>query len=88
MGGIPAASYTFWRNQVQPSSGTTTLTDANIEGEMRSLWLKTTRNNDQTDLITADNQAYEHFWASMTERQRFTGSTSKMAKAGWELDDV
>ena len=36
-----------------------------------------------TDLITADNEAYGHFWASMTERQRFTGSTGKMAKAGW-----
>ena len=83
VGGIPAANYTFWRNQVQPNSGTITLTDANIEGAMRSLWLKTTRNNDGTDLITADNEAYGHFWASMTERQRFTGSTGKMAKAGW-----
>ena len=83
VGGIPAANYTFWRNQVQPGSGTTTLTDANIEGAMRALWLKTTRNNDMTDLITADNEAYGHFWASMTERQRFTGSTGKMAKAGW-----
>ena len=83
VGGINAANYTFWRNQVQPNSGTITLTDANIEGAMRSLWLKTTRNADQTDLITADNEAYGHFWASMTERQRFTGSTGKMAKAGW-----
>ena len=33
VGGIPAANYAFWRNQVQPSSsGTTTLTDANMEG--------------------------------------------------------
>ena len=48
------------------------------------MWLRTTRNNDQTDLITADNQAYGHFWASMTERQRFTGTTSGMAKAGWQ----
>ena len=83
VGGINAANYTFWRNQVQPSSGTTTLTDANIEGEMRSLWLQCCRNNDKPDLITADNEAYQHFWASMTERQRFTGSTSGMAKAGW-----
>ena len=83
VGGINAANHTFWRNQVQPSSGTTTLTDANMEGEMRALWLKCCRNNDKPDLITADNEAYGHFWASMTERQRFTGSTGKMAKAGW-----
>ena len=83
-GGIPRANYTFWRNQVQPSSGTTTLTDANIEGEMRALWLKCQRNNDKTDLITADNEAYGHFWASMTERQRFSSAnTGSMAKAGW-----
>ena len=83
VGGIPAANYPFWRNQVQPGSGTTTLTDANMEGAMRALWLKCCRNNDKPDLITADNEAYGHFWASMTERQRFTGSTSKMANAGW-----
>ena len=83
VGGINAANHSVWRNQVQPSSGTLTLSDTNIEGAMRALWLKTTRNNDMTDLITADNEAYGHFWASMTERQRFTGSTGKMAKAGW-----
>ena len=83
VGGINAANYSFWRNQVQPNSGTITLTDANIEGAMRALWLKCCRNNDKPDLITADNEAYGHFWASMTERQRFTGSTGKMAKSGW-----
>ena len=83
VGGINSANYSFWRNQVQPSSGTLTLTDSNIEGAMRALWLKSCRNNDKPDLITADNEAYGHFWASMTERQRFTASTGKMAKAGW-----
>ena len=83
VGGINAANYSFWRNQVQPSSGTLSLSDTNIEGAMRALWLKCCRNNDKPDLITADNEAYGHFWASMTERQRFTGSTGKMAKTGW-----
>ena len=82
-GGINRANYTFWRNQVEPSSGTTTLTDTNIQGAMRNLWLKCVRNNDKTDLITADNEAYGHFWASMSERQRFT-KESGMAKAGWD----
>ena len=55
---------------------------------MRALWLKCCRNNDKPDLITADNEAYGHFWASMTERQRFTGSTGKMAKVRLAVDDV
>ena len=51
---------------------------------MRALWLKCQRNNEKTDLITADNEAYGHFWGSMTERQRFSSTnTGSMAKAGW-----
>lgn len=83
VGGINAANYTFWRNTIEPGSGTTTLSDTNTQGAMRNLWLKCIRGKDMPDLIVADNEAYGHFWAGLSDRQRFTSETSNMAKSGW-----
>ena len=46
--------------------------------------MKCTRNNDKTDLITADNNAYGLFWRGFQERQRFTKPGSAMAAAGFD----
>ena len=86
-GGINRANHTFWRNQLESAVISGTPNDTKREAlynGMRLLWMKTTRGNDKVDLITADNVAYGLFWSQFQERQRFTSSTSMMAKAGWE----
>ena len=84
VGGINRANYSFWRPKRQPSSGTTTLTDNNIEEAMRNLWLQLVRGSDKPDLILADNEAYGHFWATFQNRQRYTNPNGMMAKSGFE----
>ena len=46
--------------------------------------MKCMRNNDKTDLISADNVAYGLFWRGFQERQRFTKPGSAMAAAGFD----
>ena len=84
-GGIPRANYTFWRNQVETAAISGTPTEAKrglLSNAMRQLSMKTTRGQDRTDLITADNVSYGLFWSGFTERQRYTNPGSKMAD--WE----
>ena len=87
VGSINRANYTFWRNQIESGVIAGAANDAKhailLDG-MRKLWMKTKRNNDKVDLITADNVAYGLFWFGFQDRQRFTNDGSKMAKAGFE----
>ena len=87
VGGINRANYTFWRNQMESGAISGTITDAKREllyAGMRSLIMKTTRNNDKVDLIAADNVFYGLFWSQFQDRQRFTKPGSAMAAAGFD----
>ncbi|MGI9338547.1 MAG: phage major capsid protein [Gammaproteobacteria bacterium] len=83
VGGINRATFSFWRNQV--TDFTTDIggasTSSNMQEGMRTLWVKQVRNQDKPDLIPADNDYYEKFWASLQTQQRFTNS--RLAEAGF-----
>lgn len=77
-GGINRATYTFWRNQVN----TVTLTTSNCLAEMLELYVACSRGTDRPNLIMAGNTSYQIFVNSLTPNQRFTDS--KLADAGFE----
>ena len=73
-GGINSANEDWWRNQAQ---------DAPWSYEkMRLLWLQTIRNSDMVDLIVADNNFYEDYWAALQANERFTSHDT--AVGGWK----
>ena len=82
VGGINRANYSFWRNQTETG---TVVSATNVQAQMQKLWVKQVRNADKPDLISMDNNFYQFFWQSLSDRQRFTSETSGMAKAGWDM---
>lgn len=84
VGGIDRATYTFWRNQSYDATtdGGAAATKDNIQSYMNTVFLRTSRGNDKTDLIVADSAYYSLFWSSMQAIQRVT--ESKMAAAGFQ----
>lgn len=85
-GGINRATSTnaFWRNQVVDGSSAagTAVSASNIQTLMNKLWIRTVRNADMTDLITADANYYEFYWNSLQANQRFT--SDRRGSAGFE----
>jgi len=79
VGGIDAATDTFWQNQYQAAA---TLTSSNIQASMNSQWLTQVRGTDKPDLIPADSVMYDFYETSLQTLQRF--SSAKMADAGFE----
>ncbi len=75
IGGIDAATYTFWRNQNYDFSdeavtpGTTT-----IQHAMNVVKLNTMRGRDQVDMIVAGNTYFLFYLESLTANQRFMDS--------------
>lgn len=80
VGGINASTWSFWQNQVQSVGGA--ITSSNIQTNMNSLYLATMRNRDHTDLIVADNVAYQAYWESLQAIQRI--HNTKLAEAGFQ----
>jgi hypothetical protein len=83
VGGINQGTYTFWRNQ---SFNTTAeigsvASAANIQRCMNTLYLRTLRGADKVDLILADTNYYQFYWASLQAIQRIT--SSEMGEAGF-----
>lgn len=79
VGGIPAANWTFWRNQKITVSAFTTTT---IQSKMNSLYVKTIRGNDAPDLAPCDNLAYLAYLGSLQSIQRITDP--KLGEAGFQ----
>jgi hypothetical protein len=83
VGGINQGTYTFWRNQT--FAFTTEISSAasaaNIQRAMNTMWLRTLRQSDKVDLILADTNYYQFYWASLQSIQRIT--SSEMASAGF-----
>ena len=66
-GGIDRATFAFWRSQV----ATETITSANIQQFMNSMWASLIRGRDMPDLILMDNVMWEKYVASLQAQQRF-----------------
>ena len=86
VGGINSSTYTFWKSGLQSAAapiqggGAITPSATTIESLMLPLWLQLTRNNDQPDLIVADDTYFTFFDGSQTSIQRYTNTTD--IKAG------
>lgn len=76
VGGINAATWAFWRNQVFDASvGTVTPSATTIENSMMlPLWLATTRGMDTPDLIVADSVYFSYFENSQTSLKRYASA--------------
>jgi hypothetical protein len=85
IGGIARASWPFWRNQSFSSStdGGGAATSSNIQTYMNQLWLRCVRGADKPDIIVADNNYFQLYWASLQAIQRITKSESDVAGAGF-----
>jgi len=84
VGGISAATWTFWRNIVfnAVADGGAATTSANIVSYMNRLWLQLVRGTDKPDLIIADNNYYRLYMEALLPQQRFT--STDMAQSGFE----
>lgn len=69
VGGINAATYTFWKNQFKELDGTGTYAD--IKNDMLDLWLSLVRGTDKPDLIVSTHDLYSAYWDSLTDLQRY-----------------
>ena len=79
VGGIVAATYTFWKNQF---SDMTSPAATNIIGYMNGLWLGLVRGTDKPDLIVSSHDLYNYYEAALQANQRY--ADSKSASAGFE----
>ncbi len=71
VGGINRASFSFWQNKILDASVAGAATSAtNIQSYWNTLWLRTSRGTDHTDLILADSVYYSFFWSSLQAIQR------------------
>lgn len=69
VGGINAATYTWWKNQFKDGAGATAST---IGDRMRELWLLCQRGGDVTDFIVSSTDLYTLYWSGLTDLQRYT----------------
>ena len=83
VGGINQGTYTFWRNQVFQTTTeiSSAMSAANIQRCMNTMYLRTKRQSDAVDLIVADTNYYQFYWASLQAIQRIT--TKEMGEAGF-----
>jgi hypothetical protein len=83
VGGINQGTYTFWRNQTFQTSTEigSAASAANIQRCMNTLYLRTMRQSDKVDLIVADTNYYQFYWASLQAIQRIT--STEMGEAGF-----
>jgi uncharacterized protein YaiE (UPF0345 family) len=80
VGGIDSSTYTFWQNKVQEMSDPTAF--ANLKADMNSLWLKTCRGSDKTDLCVLTHDLFSVYEGGLQDLQRY--GDSKMASLGFE----
>lgn len=85
-GGIDRGTWNFWRNQ--KISCTTdaggAMSASTILSGMNKLALATARGNDRTDLIVADNDAFEYYQSAIQAIQRVTNDSGQgLAGAGF-----
>tara|TARA_R110000782_G_scaffold12113_4_gene36621 strand:- start:727 stop:1680 length:954 start_codon:yes stop_codon:yes gene_type:complete len=80
VGGINAGTYTFWKNKVYDFSDESATPGATtIQTAMNTLWLSTVRGADHPDVIVADTNFFQFYWASLQTNQRFTSDDNASA---------
>ncbi len=88
VGGIDAATWTFWRNQFKEMTGTdlaaspSTANAASLKADMNNVWLSLVRGADKPDLIVASHDLYALYELGEQQLQRY--SDADMAKAGFQ----
>lgn len=90
VGGINAATWAFWRNQVQsaaaPMQGGGAITPSGATGVMESLmlplWMAQTRGDDKPDLIVSSNEYFSFYETSQVSIKRYT--QAETAKGGFQ----
>lgn len=87
VGGIPSATFPFWRNKFREMTGTNlaaTPNEANaisMKGDMNQLWLALNRGADKPDLIVLSHDLYSLFEIGEQRLQRYVDE--KQANAGF-----
>lgn len=87
VGGINAATWTFWRNQFKEMTGTNTAASpsvanaASMKADMNALWLSLNRGTDKPDLIVMTHDFYALYELGEQQLQRY--ADSDLAKAGF-----
>ena len=71
VGGINAATYTFWKNKFKEATGTNTISKSTIKGEMNSLYLQLVRGSDAPDLAVSTHDFFAMYWESLQDLQRY-----------------
>ena len=87
VGGIDSSAFPFWQTKVQsaaaPLQGGAAITPSGAAGVMESLmlplYLETTRNNDQVDLIVASNDYYTFYEQGLSSQKQYMDSDSAAA---------
>lgn len=84
VGGIDAATWSFWRNVAYDSTtdGGAAASSSNIQSYMNRVYLQLVRGADKPDLIVADNNYYRFYLESLQAIQRV--ASDEMAQAGFE----
>lgn len=74
VGGISRVTWSFWRPYVYDATtdGGGSATAGNIQTYMKRVWNQLRRGTDKPDLILADNNYHDLYWASLTAIQRVT----------------
>ena len=84
VGGIDAATWTFWRNKVDTAVLPGTDPDADyktMRQKMNAMWLSLTRGRDQPNLIIADGTMYSAYEYGLQDLQRY--SAARMGELGF-----
>ena len=84
VGGIDRSTWSFWQNKVFDFSTDlgASASSTNIQAGMDTLYARTSRGSDVTDLILMDNKFWGFYMASLQTIQRF-GTSSELADLGF-----
>ena len=84
VGGIDAATWSFWRNVSFDAStdGGAAVSASNIQSYMNQVYLQLCRGTDKPDLIVADNNYYRFYMESLQTIQRVM--SDEYAQAGFQ----
>lgn len=82
VGGIDAATWTFWKNQFQNIVRATGLQYPALKAGMNALWMKLVRGTEHPDLIVADTEVYSTYESGLQENQRY--ADARLGALGFE----
>lgn len=82
VGGIDAATWTFWKNQFQAVARATGLQYPALKAAMNTLWMKLIRGTEHPDLIVFDGEFYGTYESGLQENQRY--ADAKLGSLGFE----